>query len=235
MDIVEPGSIKGVELIGPGASEFGEALESILGRAPDDVLKPALPYSVIARNRDARSIALLGIRFDMIGRQAKPYSVIHYADTLRHPEKADLKPGAMRFVCAEPLYTDLVLRREREVNLRGRMNLENLRTVLRIKASLDCVGFDDGQFTGPDSLGAFDRFERERDAEVALIGEIGKPEFAVETVLHAMEIPMEQVRDRALIARRVLARRLHEGFEAGGWDEMAARARNHRVRIKLWR
>jgi hypothetical protein len=233
--MVEPSSVKGVELIGPGAVEFGEALESILGRTPDDVLKPALPYSVIARNKDARAIALLGIRFDMVGRQAKPYSVIHYADMLRHPEKADLKPGAMRFVCAEPLYTDLVLRREREVDQRGRMNLENLRTVLRINASLDCVGFDDGQFAGPDSLGAFDRFERERDAEIALIAEIGKPEDAIETLQRAMEIPVEQARDRALIARRVLARRLHESYEAGGLDEMIARARSHRVRIKLWR
>jgi hypothetical protein len=233
--MIEPSGIESVELIRPGATEFGEALESILGWPPDDVLKPALPYSVIARNNDARAIALLGIRFDMVGRQAKPYSVIHYADMLRHPEKANLKPGAMRFVCAEPLYTDMVLRREREVHLRGRMNLDNLRTVLRIRASLDCVGFSDGQFAGPDSLGAFDRFERERYAEMALIAEVDKPECTIETVLHAMEIPVAQARDRALLARRALARRLHEGFEAGGLNEMAARARNHRVRIKLWR
>jgi hypothetical protein len=233
--MVEPGSVTSVELIEPGAPEFGEAMESILGRAPDDVLKPALPYSVIARNNDARAIALLGIRFDMVGRQAKPYSVIHYADTLRHPEKADLKPGAMRFVCAEPLYTDLVLRREREVDRRGRMNLENLRTVLRIRASLDCAGFDDGQFAGPDSLGAFDRCERERDAEIALLAEVSEPEFAIGTLLSAMEISADQAQDRALVARRVLARRLHEGFEAGGLNEMITRARSHRVRIKLWR
>ena len=233
--MVEPSGINGVELIGPDATEFSEALESILGRPADDVLKSALPYSVIARNKDARAIALLGIRFDMVGRQAKPYSVVHYADMLRHPEKANLKPGAMRFVCAEPLYTDLVLRREREVHLRGRMNLDNLRTMLRVRASLDCVGFSDGQFAGPDSLGAFDRFERERDAEMALIAEVDKPECGIEPVLHAMEIPVAQARDRALLARRVLARRLHEGFEAGGLNEMTARARNHRVRIKLWR
>jgi hypothetical protein len=233
--MIEPSGIESVELIRPGATEFGEALESILGWPPDDVLKPALPYSVIARNNDARAIALLGIRFDMVGRQAKPYSVIHYADMLRHPEKANLKPGAMRFVCAEPLYTDMVLRREREVHLRGRMNLDNLRTVLRIRASLDCVGFSDGQFAGPDSLGAFDRFERERDAEMALIAEVDKPECTIETVLHGMEIPVAQTRDPALLARRALARRLHEGFEAGGLNEMAAQARNYRVRIKLWR
>ncbi len=109
--MVDPSSVPNVELIRTGRRRVRRSLESILGRAPDDVLKPALPYSVIVRNGDARAIALLGVRFDMVGAQAKPYSVVHYADTLRHPEKADLKPGAMRFVCAEPLYTDLVLRR----------------------------------------------------------------------------------------------------------------------------
>src|ERR1035441_8815588 len=146
---VEPSSVADLDLIGPGGAEFAEfkaAIESLLGREPDDLLKPALPYSVIARNHHARAVALLGIRFDMVGPQAKPYSVIHYADTLRHPEKAGLAPGAMRFVCAEPLYTDLVLRRGREIDPRGPMNLANLRKAVQIRASLDCAAFDDGRF-----------------------------------------------------------------------------------------
>jgi hypothetical protein len=136
---VGPSIVAGVELLAPGSTVFAQAVESLLGRQLDDVIKPALPYSVIAQNNDSRAIALLGVRFDMVGRQAKHYSVIHYADTLRNPESADLIPGASRFVCAEPLYTDLVLRRAREVNQRGRMNLENLRTVLRISASRDPI------------------------------------------------------------------------------------------------
>src|SRR5580658_8338914 len=111
---VEPSSVAGVELIGPDAQGFRQAVELLLGRAPDDVLKPALPYSVIARNNHSRPLALLGVRFDMVGRKAKPYSVIHYADTLRYPEKANLAPGAARFVCAEPRYTEMVLRREHD-------------------------------------------------------------------------------------------------------------------------
>src|SRR5258708_36751993 len=95
---IEPGSVAGVELIGPDSPGFTSALESLLGRAPDDALRPALPYSAIARNHDSRAIALLGVRFDMIGKRAKPYSVVHYADTLRYPEKAGLTPGGMRFV-----------------------------------------------------------------------------------------------------------------------------------------
>jgi len=223
---VQPSSVTDLDLIGPDAAEFQAAVESLLGRAPDDVLTPALPYSVIARNNRARAVALLGIRFDMEGPRSKSYSVVHYADTLRHPEKAGLAPGAMRFVCAEPLYTDLVLRRGREIAPRGPMNLDNLRKALQIRASLDCAAFDDGQFAGPDSLGAFDRLEIERAAEMAFLAEVLHPDCDVETLLkQALEIP----------ARRALAKRLYEGFAEGGPIEAMARARNHRLRIRLWR
>jgi hypothetical protein len=233
---VEPSSVPNVHLIGPDAEGFKEAVELLLGREPDGVLKPALPYSVIARNNDSRAVALLGVRFDMVGARANTYSVIHYADTLRHPEKAALTSGAMRFVCAEPLYTDLVLRRAHEIDRRGPMNLDNLRKTLQVRASLDCAAFDDGQFAGPDSLGAFDRFESEREAEIAFLEEVRKPDCAIETLLkQAIEIPPEQARDRALMARRVLARRLHDGLATGGLEEVAGLARSHRLRIGLWR
>jgi hypothetical protein len=227
--------VERVELIQPGAAAFNAALKSILGRPPDRVLAPALPYSVIVRNCDTRAIALLGIRFDLIGLKGT-YSVVHYADTLRHPEKTDFRAGALRFVCAEPSYTDMVLRGADDVDRRGRMNLENLFTVLQTRPSLDCVGFEDGQFAGKDSLGAFERFASEREAEMAFLAEIAKPECAVATLLEqAMEIPPEKARDRGSIARRALARRLHDGFVTGGLSEVSEQARNHRVRIRLWR
>jgi hypothetical protein len=233
---VEPSMIADLDLIGPEAEGFREALELLLGRAPDSVLEPALPYSAIMRNRASRAAALLGIRFDMKGKQGKSYSVIHYADTLRYPEKAGVPPGMMRFVCAEPLYTDLVLRRGREVDPRGPMNLGNLRKAIQIRASLDCAAFDDGQFAGPDSLGAFERLETEREAEVAFLEEVLRSNCAIKTILEeAMEVPASHARDRALLARRVLAKRLSEAFAAGGPEEVAARARNHRLRIKLRR
>jgi hypothetical protein len=237
---VEPSSVADVELIVPGTREFKEAIELLLGREPDDVLKPALPYSVIVRNSHSLAVALLGVRFDMVGRKAKPYSVIHYADTLRYPEKANLAPGTMRFVCAEPLYTDLVLRRASQIDRRGPMNLSNLRQVLRIRASLDCAAFDDGQFAGPDSLGAFDRFDSEREAEIVLLEQVLeealKPDCRIEGLLEqAMEVPRAETRDWALTARRTLAKRLHEGLTEGGLAEVATRVRNHRLRIRLWR
>src|SRR5580698_4176440 len=190
---VKRSSVADLDLIGPDAAEFKAAVESLLGRPPDDILTPALPYSVIARNNHSRAVALLGIRFDMDGPRAKSYSVVHYADTLRYPEKASLTPGAMRFVCAEPLYTDLVLRRGREIAPRGPMNLDTLRKALRVRASLDCVASDDGRFAGPDSLGAFDRLESERAAEIAFLDEVLNPNCAVETLLkQTIEIPARQ-------------------------------------------
>ncbi len=227
--------VDSVELIPPEAAGFDAGLKSILGRPPDHVLKPALPYSVIVRNNDKRAIALLGVRFDLIDMK-KTYAVVHYADTLRSPEKTDLGPGSLRFVCAEPSYTNMVLRGVSEVDRRGRMNLENLFTVLQTRPSLDCVAFDDGQFAGRDSLGAFDRFQREREAEIAFLAEIEQAGCDIGKVLErAMEIPAERARDRAYIARRALARRLHEGIIADGLNEVFARARDYRVRIRLWR
>lgn len=228
--------VSSVELIRPRDPAFGEALETILGGAADDVLKPALPYSVIVRNCDSRAVALLGIRFDMVGLKGKPYSVVHYSDTLRNPEKADLRTGGVRFVCAEPLYTGMVLRGEHAVDRRGPMNLQNLRTMLRVSGSIDCIAFEDGQFHGPDTLGAFRRFELERDAEMALLAELSEHGCDAEAVLaRAVEIADERSRDRGLLARRALARRLHQGFAHGGPDEVAALAANYRLRIPLWR
>ncbi len=233
---VEPSSIAGVELLGPCCAEFKEALAGLLGGEPGAILTPALPYSVIVKNKRSRAIALLGVRFDMISPQGKTYSVVHYADTLRHPEKGNLPPGAMRFICAEPRYTDLVLRRESTIDPRGPMNLNNLRTVLQVRATLDCAAFDDGEFAGPDSLNAFDRFETERRAEAAFVEEVLQPDCAIEELLRqVLDTPARQSQDPAQAARRVLAKRLQEGFTEGGAAEAAARARNHRRRIPLWR
>ncbi len=228
--------VSSVELIRPQDPAFNEALETILGRPADDILKPALPYSVIVRNRDSRAIVLLGVRFDMLGPNGKKCSVVHYADMLRHPEKADLRSGALRFVSAEPLYTNLVLRRESTIDPRGPMNLKNLRTMLRVFPSIDCIAFEDGQFIGPDSLAAFERFECEREAEIAFLAELNRHGSDAQAILaRAMEIPAEQSRDRSLLAQRTLARRLHQGFAIGGRSEVAALAANHRLRIPLWR
>jgi hypothetical protein len=225
---IEPSAVPDVDLIGPGTADFRAALELLLGREPDETLRQALPFSVIVRNKTGRAIALLGVRFDMIGARARPYSVVHYSDTLRNPEKAGLKPGAMRFVCAEPLYTELVLRGKvnpLEADKRGRMNLENLARAREIRASLDCAAFDDGQFAGPDSLGAFDRLRLEREAEIEFVNEVLNAADLSTLLRSAMEIP----------ARRVLAKLLQEGLQTGGRTETIALARSHRPRITLSR
>lgn len=216
---IDKASIDGVKLSLPGAAEF-------LALPFGNELAQALPFSIVARNTDRRAIAFLGIRFDMLSPRARAYSVVHYADTLRHPERADLIPGASRFVCAEPAYTDLVLGKRAEFDARARMNLENLQKALGIRASVDCVAFDDGEFRGRDSLGAFARLERERQEESRFVGE-----------LLACETTMEGVLTQALnspVCRR-FAKPLHQVWCAGGTTDVAALAREHRLRIKLWR
>jgi hypothetical protein len=223
-----PSSVAGVDLIGHPDVGFVLQIEALYGRPVDELLRPALPYSVIARNGTGRTIALLGIRFDMLGAKAKQMSVIHYADSLRNPEKADLIPGALRFVCAERIYTDLVLQRGTEVDARSRMNLENLRKALRIRASVDCVAFDDGQFAGADTNGAFERLAREREIEGEFVREVLASE--TETLL----IPLLE-KSLEIPGRKSLARRLYTGLQAGGPAEALVRARNHRCRIALWK
>lgn len=237
---VEPSSVADVDLIGPEAPGFREAIGLLAGSDLHDTLKPALPYSVIVRNRGTRPLALLGVRFDMTGPQLRSYSVIHYADTLRHPEKMNLPQGAMRFVCAERRYTDMVLRGEGKIDRRGPMNLANLCAAVRIAVSLDCAAFDDGRFAGPDSNGAFDRFQREREAEIALLEEVLeellKPDCAIEARLaQAVDIPAQKAPERSVNARRNLAKHFLEGLAEGGAEELAARVRGHRLRIRLWR
>jgi hypothetical protein len=222
-----------VALHGPDSHEFESGLAALLGRAPRDLLKPALPFSVIVENRASRAIALLGLRFDMLGPQSKHYSVVHYSDTLRNPDKGDFRPGARRFICAEPEYTALVLNGGSAAQTRGRMNLDTLRRMLSVAACIDCVAFDDGRFTGPDSQKAFDRFARDREAERMMIEEaLAREKDPVSTIENWLSAA---VQDEQARVRRSVARRLLEGLDAGGPAEMAAKARAHRYRVPLWR
>lgn len=227
---VSPSGVAGISLLGPDLEEFERELAPLLGRAPRELLAPALPYSVIVANDSGRCIALLGVRFDMTGPRAQPCSVIHYADSLRNPEKADFRPGSKRFVCAEPSFTSLLLRRDGDLSSRGRSNLDNLRRMIDIGASLDCVAYDDGRFEGPDSLGAFESLARQREMEAGFVDRMAKlnPSAAEKLLLEAAEDPADR-------ARRTLARKLLEGLQTGGPSEMLNRARNHHLKIAVWR
>jgi hypothetical protein len=227
---ITPSSIAGITMVGPESEEFEQALTPLLGRASRDLISPALPYSVIVANNSARSISLLGVRFDMTGPHAKPYSVIHYADTLRNPEKSDFLQGTARFVCAEPSFTALLLRRDDDLSSRGRNNLDNLRRMLGLWATLDCVAWDDGRFDGPDSFGAFERLAEQRETEATFASMVlSAGDREAERLLN------EAADDATYRARRALARKLLEGLQAGGREEMRARARNHRLKIAVWR
>lgn len=227
---IAPSTIEGVRLLAPDTEEFERELIPLLGRAPRELMAPALPYSVIVVNDSSHAIALLGIRFDMTGPYAKPYSVIHYADTLRNPEKAEIQPGSRRFVCAEPSFTALLLRKDGDLSSRGRHNLDNLKKMLNISASIDCVGFADGRFEGPDTQGAFERLARQRQMEAAFLIEV-----VSRSGLEAAQYLQAAAEDPGDRARRTLARKLLEGLESGGPDEMMRRASQHKLKIAVWR
>ena len=229
---VTPSEVPGVEIHAPDSPEFEAALPGILGCGPEELLRPAIPYSVILGNTGTRTIAFFGVRFDMLGAMAKQYSVVHYADTLRNPAQADFRPGAKRFVCAEPEYTSLVIRGNTAPESRGRANLSNLRRMLGIRASIDCAAFEDGQFAGPDSREAFGRLAHEGEVESELMARVlslGEQPWELERLLCGA------AEDASERARRSAARKLLEGWRQGGAMEALARARDWHYRIALWR
>ncbi len=230
---VAASTVSGVAVYGPGTAEFEAGLAELLGTAPKELLKAALPYSVILENIDTRVISFFGVRFDMQPPKGRQVSVVHYADSLRNPEKGDFRPGAKRFVCAEPEYTGLLIRGDVAPRTRGRMNLDNLRRMIETRVSLDCVAFEDGSFEGPDSQGAFERLARERETELAFAAEVieraGDGSGGFEKFLY---LAVEDPEDRA---RRMISRKMLEALKAGGPAEVAARARAWRCRIPLRR
>jgi 2,3-bisphosphoglycerate-independent phosphoglycerate mutase len=102
--------------------------------------------------------------------------------------------------------------------------------MLNFRATLDCVAWDDGRFEGPDSFGAFGRLAQQRETEMefrAML--VATDEQEAERLLNAA------VDDPSNRARRALAMKLLEGLQEGGPEEMLARARNHRLKIVVWR
>ncbi len=230
---VEPSRIPGILICGQEAPEFAAGLDAVLNRAPLSVLKPALPFSVILTNASSRAVAFIGIRFDMMPARGQLCSVVHYADTLRNPSKADFLPGASRFFCAEPSYTALVLRSGSAADRRGRMNVDNLRRMTSVRASLDCIAFADGNFAGPDSQRAFERLADEHRAEKEFLAEVLTATSAGLDTLTALLVHTAEASDRAVL--RAAARKLISGLDADGIDGVRAAALAFRHRIGLSR
>lgn len=211
----------------PGSERFRAALKTILGGAPGEWLEAALPWSVIAENCSGQAIAMIGVRFDLTSRKGKKMSVIHVADTLRNPEKTEFAPDACRFFCAEAEYAAVAARGDAEVSRRAQMNLQNLRTMLRVRASVDCIAYCDGRFDGPDTGGAFDRFTRHRTAEQNLISAVVDGRIDRDGLMKEL--------NGGDSVRRVLAGKLLDALSAGGADGMLECARLHRLRAALIR
>ncbi len=98
---IETKGIAGVTLLASGSDGFDTALQSLLGRAPRELIAPAIPYSVIVANDSGRTISLLGIRFDMLTAHAAPCCVVHYSDTLRNPGRSPISSPASNDLFAQ--------------------------------------------------------------------------------------------------------------------------------------
>jgi hypothetical protein len=230
---VEQSKIPDVELIGPDAPEFHKEVNTLVGSEPEGLLLEALSYSVIVRNAASRSIALLGVRFDMLSPTGKPCASVHYSDALRNPGCATFGPATTRFVCAEHGITSAVLQREAgglpdsPHYRRLLMNLGNLRKMLSITASLDCIAYEDGEFDGPDRGDAYARIGEEREQERAFVAQLDRtPKTRLPSYLNDAQ---------EKTALKSIARILLTVLNEYGREEMLARAQAHHFKIKLWR
>ncbi len=102
--------------------------------------------------------------------------------------------------------------------------------MLNVSAMVDCVAWSDGKFEGPDSLGAFERLARQRLMEEAFVALAQSMD--ARTMERFLKQASEDTEDRA---RRKLGRKLLEGFQSGGREEVLKRARNHHLKIPLHR
>jgi hypothetical protein len=107
------------------------------------------------------------------------------------------------------------------------MNVKNLRTMVSVRASIDCFAFADGRFCGPDTGGAFERFRVQRESEQALISGVLSAEIREEHLLTELNS------DNSV--RRALAAKLIDQLMQGGAQAMLDCARRHRSRIELVR
>ena len=150
---IYPSQIEGVE-IGPAT----------------DLPVLAKEFGVLIDNRTDQTIAFVGARFDLILENGRPAASMQYSDMLRYADQADFVAGGSRFVSIEHGVTESVRHGSVLENNPGYrrilMNLEGLRRMLGIGASLDCIAFADGRFFGPDLGGAYPRLCSERATEL---------------------------------------------------------------------
>ena len=155
-----PSTVQGVEI--------AETDDSI--KIHDPFPTRALDYSVAVINRSHMAIAFLGVRFEMVKRDGKHAVAMQYSDALRHPEESAFVPGIARLISIEHGVTEAVLQgmsiAEHPSYQRVMMNLDNVRKMSSVTASIDAVAFTDGCFLGPDKAGSFARLAAERDAEI---------------------------------------------------------------------
>ncbi len=218
-----PSTVEGVEI-----AESDDSIE-----IHDPFPTRALDYSVAVINRSHMAIAFLGVRFEMVKRDGKHAIAMQYSDALRHPEQSEFVPGMARLISIEHGVTQAVLEGVSIESIPGYqrilMNLDNVRKMSSVTASIDSVAFTDGSFHGPDKAGSFTRLASERDAEVHFrervleSGPMPEPEFA-ELLRLTIDLP---------VLRRFS--RLLDLYVEAGREAVLEVMSAHKVRIPLHR
>jgi hypothetical protein len=178
-----PSQIDNLEIISPSSPQFESLVEKIVpDRIGRDVIRPALPYSVIIRNNGDRRVRAIVVRYSFFpsatkqepaaGTLMQSYPKGQFA---RGAAELFTPAGAVRQVNrpSGPAY---------EVALR---HLAEVRKSPSIRVSLDAIIFEDGELVGPDEADTFRYLVREGVQLRGLLREIQSMENQSDEVLLA--------------------------------------------------
>ncbi|HVW87130.1 MAG TPA: hypothetical protein VHB50_20730 [Bryobacteraceae bacterium] len=210
---IVPSAVPGVALSGPSAPDFASRLAGIL---PDEEvlnrLKPAAGNILILTNSTLRAIVFYTLRFEIEGQQPVKTVSADFDDPAIGGKTHSFKPESYRLVSIvrglDPV-SDGLATESRNPEVYRQFLADSARySGARVRVSLDSVVFDDGQFSGPDRTGMFDRLRQQSAARHALLEEIrsldASPDAALQSRLEG--ILANTSTDAAAMKQKALAR-----------------------------
>jgi hypothetical protein len=209
---IVPSAVPGVALSGPSAPDFASRLAGIL---PDEEvlnrLKPAAGNILILTNSTPRAIVFYTLRFEIEGEPVKTVSA-DFDDPAIGGKTHSFKPESYRLVSIvrglDPVSDGLATESRNPEVYRQFLADAARYSGARIRVSLDNVVFDDGQFSGPDRTGMFDRLRQQSAARHALLEEIRSLDASPDAALQARleSILANTSTDAGALKQKALAR-----------------------------
>jgi hypothetical protein len=221
---VSPGTIAGLELVGPESPEFTTLVTQTVGTERAVGLAAALPYGVVVRNRTSQAIAAIDTIWTAADR-----TLLNAADSMFGRPILYVKPGQTAL-----LVPPGVLQNSRQLQIFANgttagHRMENFVNPGNVTVTVDAVVFESGEFVGENRYGAFEAWDAQLRAprelassllqkrETQSVGEIVSWVEGLASVRRPPKDPLAQ--EMTLAARGLLA-----VYRSKGEAEFYARA-----------